>query len=69
MTIIRNGVVVSGKVCKCSACGWSGPDTDVHSMAGFEFCPNCNTRYTGFMPGHIVEQKKTQQQPAPEGGE
>jgi hypothetical protein len=42
--------VILGKVCECTFCKWSGPYSLVISMAGFEFCPSCLHRYTGFMP-------------------
>lgn len=43
-------VRIIGKVCKCKSCSWVGSYSEVKNMAGFEFCPSCSHRYTGFMP-------------------
>jgi len=49
---------IIGRVCECTeGCGWVGSYAEVRSMAGFEFCPSCHHRYTGFMPKIISESK------------
>ena len=55
---------IIGKVCACKSCGLVGSYGGVKSMAGFEFCPSCSRRYTGFMP----EFRPTKYAPRPETG-
>lgn len=47
---VKMAIRIIGKVCECNSCGWVGSYGEVKSMAGFEFCPSCSHRYTGFMP-------------------
>lgn len=56
MTIIKNNSVLVGYEASCS-CGWVGAWVDVPSVAGFEFCPACNKRYTGFITRQWVDRR------------
>ena len=56
MTIVKNGSVLVGYEASCT-CGWVGAWVDVPSMAGFEFCPRCHKRYTGYITRHWVDRR------------